>query len=80
MGVTALQSRLEAASRQLAKRNAVCRQLAEEDVEAPIQPLLRALSVALQLPAPLAQWPMHLLHASLTVSFPLRSISGKVLP
>lgn len=47
-------------------------------MEAPILPLLRALSVALQLPAPLAQWPIHLLHASLTVSFPLRS-GGKVL-
>ena len=46
-------------------------------MEAPVQPLLRALSVALELPAPLAQWPMHLLHASLTVSFPLRT-SGKV--
>ena len=54
-----------------------CRQLEDEEVEAPMLPLMRALSAALALPAPLAQWPVHLLHASLTTSFPLR-YSAKV--
>jgi hypothetical protein len=55
---------------QRALRELACRQLEEGEVEVPMLPLLRALEPSLQLPAPLAQWAMQLLHATLIVSFP----------
>eukprot|EP00892_Ulva_mutabilis_P008110 jgi/Ulvmu1/5671/UM024_0018.1 len=42
----------------------------EDEVQMPVEVLLRALQPALKLPLPLAQWPLQLLYASCIVSFP----------